>query len=116
MFQEKMAQFNSFGKKIASQKVEFKRQEIYARSEEIKKRQDEADRRHCEAALALEVATQLGQAYAQVAATPPAQEAPNENVRPRSPPRRTDSQGPDRSRSNKTVRTAICDSFKTASP
>ena len=64
-FQEEMAQFNArqeaFAEEMARQKAAFEqqRQEMEARSEEIKPQQEEADRRHCEAVLAPEAATQL---------------------------------------------------------
>ena len=48
-----------------------------ARNKEIMKRQEEADQRHCEAALALEAATQLAQANARAAAAAiPTQKVP----------------------------------------
>ena len=73
-FQEEMAQFNarqeSFAKEMARQKAAFELQrwDMDARSEVIRRRQEEADRRHREAALALEAATHFTQVNAQTAA------------------------------------------------
>ena len=98
VFQEEMAQFNahqeSFAQVIAKQmaELEWQRQEMEAKNEEIKKHQEEADQRHCEAALALEAATQSAQVNARAAAAAiPAQEMPKDTAEPRSQPGKTGS-------------------------
>ena len=100
VFQEEMTQFNaqqeSFAQNMAEQK---------------------ANPGHCKATLALEAATQLAQANARAAtAAIPTQEAPKGTAEPRSHPGKTDSQGPNRSRSHQTEKTAVGNSSRTASP
>ena len=69
-----MMQFNarqeSLAEEMARQRaaLEQQRRDMEARSEDIRERHEEVDQRHCEAALALEAATQLAQANAQAAA------------------------------------------------
>ncbi|XP_062080528.1 uncharacterized protein LOC133785296 [Humulus lupulus] len=71
-----------------------------ARSEEIRQRQEEADRGHREATLVVEAATQLTQANAQTAARGETAQGTRNNNAGRRTAGRTNSRGPDRSRSN----------------
>ncbi|XP_062104268.1 uncharacterized protein LOC133815444 [Humulus lupulus] len=71
-----------------------------ARREEIRRRQEEADRRHREAAPALEAATQLTRANAQTATGGAATQGAKNNDAGWRTASRADSRGPNRSRSN----------------
>ena len=100
VFQEEMTQFNAQQESFAQKMIEQK-----------------ADPGHCKATLALEAATQLAQAIARAAtAAIPTQEAPKGTAEPRSHPGKTHSQGPNRSRSHQTEKTAVGNSSRTASP
>ena len=89
VFQEEMTQFNAQQESFAQNMAEQK-----------------ANPGHCKATLALEAAT----------AAIPTQEAPKGTAEPRSHPGKTNSQGPNRSRSHQTEKTAVGNSSRTTSP